>query len=96
MVYREFLVELESRRSLPLSPLILMLIALSFAIRPVESKGLARGIFITVVICFAYYFFTAEALSFGRNGTLSPVIASWIANGIFGLIGVILFSAIRS
>ncbi len=93
---KEFFVELESRRSLPMAPLILVLIAIPFAIRPGGSGGLSRSIFVAVVIGFAYYFFMAEALSLGRNGTFTPLLAAWVSNAIFSLVGLILFSAIRS
>jgi len=93
---KDFEVELESRRSLPVASIIMVILGIPFALRGVRDQGLAKGILAAVVIGFAYYIFTAEALSLGRNGTFSPAVAAWVSNVIFGLVGVILFTGTRS
>ncbi|MBN1595723.1 LptF/LptG family permease [candidate division FCPU426 bacterium] len=56
----------------------------------------AIGFVITVVIGFFYIGFIAVGTSFGKNGTLSPVVSVWIANCLFGLLGAFMISKVRS
>ena len=79
----DYQVELQARRSVPCSCLILMLLGVPLAIRSSRTGTLARNLFFAALTGFAYYIALAEGLALGRGGTLSPEAAAWAGNVIF-------------
>ncbi len=88
-------VELHTRFAIPVATLILVMVGIPLAIRPVRSGGIALPILAAVVIGFGYFVVIALMVSLGKGGMVSPWISAWAANIIFGGIGVVLFSRIR-
>lgn len=90
-----FRVERQSRFAIPLAAVILVLAGIPLAIRPVRSAGLAWGILGAIIVGFIYFVVIAEFISLGKGGMISPWIAAWSANIIFGVIGAAQFAKLR-
>jgi len=58
--------------------------------------GAAIGFVITIVTGFFYIGFIAVGTSLGNNGTLSPVVAVWMANVLFAALGIWLMRKART
>lgn len=86
----ESIVELHQRFALPLSAFLFVLVGGAVSLM-FGSKNRSTGIIIGLVIIGLYQgtYFWMQAL--GRRGALNPVIAAWIPNFLFGLIGLLLF-----
>jgi len=88
-------VERQARFAIPLSALILVLVAAPLAIRPARSGGLAVGILGAIVVGFVYFVIIAEFLSLGKGGLVPAWAAAWSANAVFGVIGTGWFLTLR-
>ncbi len=84
----------------PFANFILALLGVSLPfIFPTGQRAViwtAIGFVITIVTGFFYIGFIAVGTSFGKNGTLPPVLSVWIANALFFILGVILIRKTRS
>jgi lipopolysaccharide export system permease protein len=92
---REFWVELRVRQALPMASIIMALLAIPFALRPKRTSSLILNLLFATVIGFAYFAIMGESISLAKNGTFPPAFGAWIANIIFGMIGILLFSGTR-
>ncbi|MCK5586240.1 LptF/LptG family permease, partial [Candidatus Bipolaricaulota bacterium] len=86
----ESIVELHQRFALPLSALLFVLVGGAVSLM-FGSRNRSTGIIIGLLIIGLYQgtYFWMQAL--GRRGAMNPVIAAWIPNLLFGLIGLLLF-----
>ena len=75
--------------SVPFSGLIFVLLGVPLGLR-VKRGTKATGIIISIVLVFIYYVFVSTARSFGNGGVLAPVLAAWLPNTIFAILGIIL------
>lgn len=92
---REYWVELRLRQALPWACVIMALLAIPFSLRPKRTSGLILNLLFAVVIAFVYFAVIGESISLAKNGTLPPAFGAWIANAIFGIIGLLMFSGTR-
>lgn len=77
----EFLVDLHHKLAWPFAGFFVALLGVPMALRSSRRQaGLARGTATGLVIGFAYWIATGLALSAGRTGGMSPVMAAWTAN----------------
>ncbi len=80
--------------SFPFANFILTLLGVSLPfIFPTGKRAMiwvAIGFVLTLLTGFFYIGFIAVGSSFGKNGTLPPLLSVWIANIIFGFLGVYL------
>ncbi len=90
-----FKVERQARFAIPFATVILILVGAPLAIRPVRSSGLAVSILGAIIVGFVYYIIIAEFISLGKGGLVSPLVAAWTANVIFGIFGAVLFKGLR-
>jgi lipopolysaccharide export system permease protein len=79
----------------PLANLVLLLVGLPLAFRHERSRGaegMAKGLFLCLI------FFAADFVcrSLGVQGSLDPLLASWLPVLFFGSLGVVLFESIRT
>lgn len=82
-------VEMHQRMAAPAAVIILTLIGASLSSRKVRGGiGLHLGIGIT--IAFSYILFMQVSKSFAISGGLSPMLAVWIPNLIFCVVGIYL------
>ncbi|MFN2363205.1 MAG: LptF/LptG family permease [Halarsenatibacteraceae bacterium] len=83
---RRLLVDYHMKLALPLTPLIFVLIGMPLSLGNRESRALSLAL--TVIIIFLYYLLVSFSRSLGRNGVMSPLVAAWLPNGFFAIIGI--------
>ena len=89
-----FSVEFHHRIAFPFSSLVVVLIASAFAAgNPRAGKMLAMTMGVLVV--FLYWGLVTIGRAMGEAHQLPPPVAGWIANGVFGSLGLFLFSKAR-
>ena len=92
-----YLTDLHGKIAYPFVCMILAILGISFSLRKTErSGGLAGSLFAGLIIGFSYWIIFAFAMSLGRSGHLSPLLAAWLANLIFGLSSFYLFTRVRT
>ena len=89
------LVELYSKLSFPLVNLVMVLIAIPFALQSPRG-GRLFGIGLAIAIMAGYLVVHYVALAFARADLLPPLLAAWTANVIFLGIGTSLFLRART
>jgi lipopolysaccharide export system permease protein len=88
---KEMLWEKYRRFIYPLSSYVLTLIGVSISSRKVRG-GIGLPLGIGIFLCFGYIVIDKFALVFAVKGSMAPLIAVCLSNGIFGLIGLYLLS----
>ncbi len=83
-------VDLHNKLSLPLSSLLMVLIATPLSIQKVRSGGLGRGIALAVFIAFVYGGLASVGTALGRSGALPPLEGAWIANVLFAAAAIVI------
>ena len=86
---KSFEVDLYMKYSVPFSGLIFVLLGVPLGLR-VKRGSKATGIIISIVLVFIYYISVSTIRSFGRGGIIVPVLAAWLPNIIFAILGTIL------
>jgi LPS export ABC transporter permease LptG len=92
---RKHLVELYSKLSFPLVNLVMVLVAIPFALQAPRG-GRLLGIGLAIAIMAGYLVVHYVALAFARADLLPPLVAAWTANVIFIGIGVSLLLRART
>ncbi|MCX5782541.1 MAG: LptF/LptG family permease [Elusimicrobia bacterium] len=77
------------------SYLIAMLIGIPFAVSVSKRFGKILSFIFALIFGFIYWAFQAVGQSMGQNKVISPFIAAWLSNIIFGLVGFYLLSKVR-
>jgi lipopolysaccharide export system permease protein len=86
---KNFEVDLHMKYSIPFSGLIFVLLGVPLGLR-VKKGSKATGIIISIIMVLFYYILLSTTRSFGREGMLTPILAAWLSNIIFGILGVII------
>ena len=90
---KNFEVDLYMKYSIPFSGLIFVLLGVPLGLR-VKRGSKATGIILSIVLVLLYYIFLSATRSFGRGDILTPVLAAWLPNIVFGVLGgIIMFGA---
>ena len=89
-----FETQLQGRYAAPWTCLIVVLVALPFGAVP-GRRNVYVGVASSLGICFAYFVCLQLALPLGSRGTVSPWLAGWSPNFLFGLGGICLAWRIR-
>jgi lipopolysaccharide export system permease protein len=92
---RKYLVDLYTKLSSPLENLIMVLIAIPFALQSPRG-GRLFGIGLAIAIMGGYLAMDRMALAFARAEILPPLLGAWTANIIFLGIGAALFVRART
>lgn len=87
VVYYEL--EKYNRIASPFATFILTLIGVSLASRKVRG-GIGVHIGFGLAISFTYILFMQISTTFATNGNLSPIIATWVPNIVYGLLALYL------
>ncbi|MCX7022247.1 MAG: LptF/LptG family permease [bacterium] len=87
-------VELDLKVSVPLANLIVILIGAPLAIRTARS-GTALGFGMAVLLGFILWGFIAVGRAFGQRGVISPFVAAFLPNILFGLAGLVLIRRVN-
>lgn len=80
-------VEFHSRFAGAALPLVMTVIAAPLATR-IRRGGRSVAIAVAVGLAVAYFALFIVSLNLGRIGRLDPWVSAWLANGIFGLLGL--------
>ena len=86
-----YAVDLYGRLAFPLVNMVMVLVAIPFAVRTGRHGSMAGGITLSVIIGFSYWIVFAATRSLGRSGALDPVVAAlfpillFLAIGVYGL-----------
>lgn len=87
-IYR-YRVEIEKKFSIPFACLVFVLLAIPLALSTRRgSAGIALGVSLLVIVL--YYFFLMRGEYYADRGIISPFIAMWLPNIVFGVMGIIL------
>ncbi|MBI4270021.1 MAG: LptF/LptG family permease [Candidatus Rokubacteria bacterium] len=92
---RKYLVELYSKLSFPLVNLVMVIVAIPFAIQSPRG-GRLFGIGLAIAIMAGYLVVHYVAIAFARADLLPPLLAAWTANVIFLGIGASLLLRART
>jgi LPS export ABC transporter permease LptG len=92
---KKYLVELYSKLSFPLVNLVMVLVAIPFALQSPRG-GRLFGVGLAIAIMAGYLVVHYVALAFARADLLPPLVAAWTANVIFFGIGTSLFLRART
>lgn len=86
-------VEKHTRISSPFATLVLTLIGVTLSSRRVRG-GIGMHLGLGILITFTFILFMRISTVFALYGNLSPALAAWIPNILFGFIGIILLRAV--
>ena len=92
---KRYMVELYAKLSFPLVNLIMVLVAIPFALQAPRSTRLF-GIGLAIVIMVGYMVVHQAAVALARADLLPPLLAAWTANVIFLGLGLSLFVRART
>jgi lipopolysaccharide export LptBFGC system permease protein LptF len=79
----------------PLSNLVLLLVALPLLVGRERGKGM-EGLIEGTLLCVFYFCVEFITRAMGMDGTLSPLVASWLPILIFGSLGIVLLESMRT
>lgn len=91
-----YIVDLHGKIAFSLVSIILAVIGFSFSLRSERSGGIAQGIGAGLTIGFSYWLVYAFGMSLGRSGTLTPLVAAWLANIFFGAASLFLLWRLKT
>ena len=78
----------------PFTCLVVVLIAIPFGALP-GRRNVFVGVAASVFICFAYFVVLKVGVALGANGSVSPWLAAWGPNLLFGATGIVLTQRIN-
>ena len=84
-----YLVDLHLKLSFPLFNVIVVMIGASVATR-LRLQSAALGFGFSVVIAFVYWGFMQLGKALGHSGLVSPYVAAWMGDVVFGIAAVLL------
>ncbi|TFH22439.1 MAG: LPS export ABC transporter permease LptG [Myxococcales bacterium] len=87
----EFEVDLQRKLAVPFSGLIAVLLGFPVAVRGGRRSNLAASIAIGLGLSFAYWVTMGVCVALGHNGDLPPIVAAWLGNALFGVLGTGLY-----
>ncbi len=87
----EFEIEYYKRRASPFAAFILTLIGVSLSSRKTRG-GMGLHIGIGLVLSFIYILFLTLSSTFAVNGGMNPILAVWLPNIVFGIVGIVLYN----
>lgn len=85
-------VQYHVRAAQPLAALVLALVGAPLITKSPRSAGGYFGVVAASLLALAYYVVAAVCRSFGVRGVVAPLIAAWLPNIIFALLGLVLLT----
>lgn len=82
----EYQVALHYRYAFPVTCLIVIWLAIPLGMRT-SKRGALLGVGLALGLAVAFYFLTHISLALGKGEHIPPVLAAWLTNGIFALVG---------
>jgi len=90
-----FVVALHRKIAFPLVTVIMTLLALPFGVGG-GRKGALYGLGVGIVLAIAYFVTMSVFGALGSGGFLSPVLAAWAANMLFGAAAIYMILTVRT
>jgi LPS export ABC transporter permease LptF len=90
-----YLVELQRKIAFPLVTVVMTLIAVPFAITT-GRRGALYGIGIGIVLAIVYFIVMSVFVAMGQGGILTPVLAAWAPNLMFGALAAYMILTVRT
>ncbi len=87
-IVRHLKVDLYGRLAFSLASLIMVIIAIPFALRG-KYQGTMMSIGICIALAFSYYAIFSISTALGKSGILPPFLSAWVANITFGGLGAV-------
>ena len=87
---KEFEIEYHKRIATSFAAFILTLIGLALSAKKVKG-GMGLNLGIGIALSFGYIVFQTISATFAVNGSMSPMLAVWIPNFTFLIIGIVLY-----
>jgi lipopolysaccharide export LptBFGC system permease protein LptF len=91
---RDLVLQFHSHLTFPLANVVLLLLALPFAVHFERGSRIERVLF-AILVCGLYLVTDLTCQNLGQS-TLHPVLAAWLPTILFGSIGVSFYSGIRT
>ncbi|MFZ5433254.1 MAG: LPS export ABC transporter permease LptG [Calditrichota bacterium] len=85
----KWVVDLAFKISQPFATVIIVLFGVPFAAFR-RRGGLVFGFGLSLLVCFIYFGFMQVGKILGYNGTIEPIVAAWMGNIVFGVLGMTL------
>lgn len=79
-------VSYHERISMVFTPIIFVLLGIGFALKPLKTQSVAKGVGFCFVIVFIYLILFRLTVSVGKEGHIPPFLAGWTPNLVFLLI----------
>ncbi len=86
----QYVTDYHLRAAFPLSNFIMVLLGSCLSLRIMRGT-LALGFGLSISLGFAYYGFLRVGQALGYNGAVPPLLAAWLGNLVFLVIGALLF-----
>jgi lipopolysaccharide export system permease protein len=87
---QQYQVDYDLRAAFPVANLVMVLLGSCLSLRILRGTT-ALGFGISIFLGFAYYGFLRAGQALGYTGHLPPLLAAWMGNLVFGLVGGVLF-----
>jgi len=84
-----YTVDFWQRTAIPLTPLILIVFAISLVFKGKETK-VSFVFSLGLIISFIFWVIQALSIALGKGGYLNPFLAAWLPNILFGIWGIIM------
>ncbi|HEY2388339.1 MAG TPA: LPS export ABC transporter permease LptG [Candidatus Binatia bacterium] len=91
----ESMVDLHLKLAIPCVTLAMVLIGVPLAMRSQRQRSFAANAGLGLTVGFSYWVLLALAVSLGHGGAIPPIIAAWMANLVFGVLGAFLFLGVE-
>jgi lipopolysaccharide export LptBFGC system permease protein LptF len=86
--------QLHARLAQPWTCLVVVLIAVPFGAMS-GRRNVFVGVATSLFICVTYFVLQQLTMGLGTGRQLAPVLAAWLPNGLFGLVGLVLTARTR-
>ncbi len=90
----KWITDINMKVSYPLANFIVLLIGAPLAARKRRS-GVAMGMIIAFVVSFIYFIFVRIGQVLGHKGVLDPVVAAWMGDTVFLVVGMVIILKVR-
>jgi lipopolysaccharide export system permease protein len=87
-------VDLAFKEAMPITCAIVILLGVPIAAQ-YRRSGIALSIGMGMLISFTYFAFQQIGRVIAYNGSLSPLTAAWLGNGVFIIVGIVLYLRVR-
>lgn len=81
-------IDLQGRIATPFASFIMAFIGIPFAMQRGRGSSLAAGIAVSVAIGITYHLLQGTLLALGYSGSIPVLVAAWLPNLLFAIIGV--------